>query len=853
MTTRHPITDLAGHLMWTRQGVVWATWRLEAQPWNRGIEDKRTVAGLHRLLLRALEGESLLCSSMIATDPMEVVEGLLEGMDLAQVPGWVAEVEASIEVLAELPLGQRAFWLSVPLSNKGADRWRAPLRAGWHEVGGVLGLPQDRPCREDLARRAAQARAVEALIPAPFTPRRVSPAEQVWLHNHAARRGLVDESIPEPGGLAGQMQLATPAAMVEPILDEGGRCTEEQPPSRADVLGSRFLKVIDAVAHDLGSQPASYQALLALADTPAGGLAFPGAEVLFELDRTGMDVDWAIRMRTHSRQHVQLRNRKAVAQLNEQYGQRDGGVSTGQHDLDLAAELLAEYDRAIAADDTEVEVEHTIILALGVAHQDGQDGTQARELVSEMATELVQHLLGKTGMRFERLAGQQEALWWQMLPGAPRTEKLLRAYAQFTTATHLAKLVPVIAYRLGGDSGPLLAIDKEMSRPHPVHIDLGGYPELDLSGSIQFVGELGAGKSVGQKTVMSHIVERGGKFFEIDKSEDGEWAFFARTFDNAVIVDPEDPAWSMDPLRVLGPGQGSELAASFVTLLIGLDIQDPMGRVLTRVLTPRYLAAHHLQGLGDVVEHIVALGGEEPAAAELGDRLAGWAEKPLARVMFDPFLPPIDTTAQATVFRTHCMSQPTATQLEHAHLFKSLPPERIFGRAYYRVLIGTSRTLAFVDRSQVAAVGADEIYDVATNPENVADLEAIVRRGRRVKALFVAGGHDQLDGGSEIISGLIPTRVLMRQRDKTLATRALQWMGHDPGEVEFPDLLERLMKDTSPLLGEDVPVERRGECYIRDAFGSVGWGKILPPANPARRAAVFSTPPTTRVRQRSLA
>ncbi len=510
--------------------------------------------------------------------------------------------------LAEMPLGRRAYWLSVPLSNLGADRWKEPGRAVLRELGDQLGLPPTRPTDAVWAARAAQAAQIEQLIPAPFAPQRVTPAEQIWLRNHAMRRGMIDLPIPQPGDTVEEL-LTSSAGMVEPILDEGGR-TDPEPPHRLDLLGQRFLKVTDAAGADQFDMPASYQVMLALAETPAGGLSFPGSEVLFDLDRTGIDVDWAIRLRVNSRPKVLARNRAAVRGINEQFDQRAAEETTGLHDLGLALELLTEYDELFANDKLEVEIEHVVMLAIGVAaHTEGQTPAALRALVDEQAKALTQHLVNNAGMKFERMPAKQEQLWWQMLPGAPRDEKILRAYRQFTSSRHFAKLVPFIAFRLGGDSGPVLMVDKEMSRPHPVHIDLAGYPELDLSGSIQIVAELGAGKTVLQKTIMNLIVTRdGGQFFSIDKSEDGEWGRFAETFPSHVVVDPDEPQWSMDPMRVIGGADGCELALSFLVYLLGLDIQGPLGRVLTRVMTPQYVADHKLEGLFDVVTELARLG-----------------------------------------------------------------------------------------------------------------------------------------------------------------------------------------------------------------------------------------------------
>ncbi len=248
--------------------------------------------------------------------------------------------------------------------------------------------------------------------------------------------------------------------------------------------------------------------MLALAETPAGGLAFPGSEVLFDLDRTGIDVDWAIRLRVNSRDKVLARNRAAVRGLNEQFDQRAAEITTGLHDLGLAAGAAHRVRRGLfATDKLEVEIEHVVLLAIGVAqHAEGQSPAALRALVDDQAKALTQHLVNNAGMKFERMPAQQERIWWQMLPGAPRDEQILQAYRQFTGSKHFAKFVPFIGYRLGGESGPVLMVDKEMSRPHPVgHIDLAGYPELDMSGSVQIVAETGPARSVLQKTICNLI------------------------------------------------------------------------------------------------------------------------------------------------------------------------------------------------------------------------------------------------------------------------------------------------------------------------------------------------------------
>ena len=75
----------------------------------------------------------------------------------------------------------------------------------------------------------------------------------------------------------------------------------------------------------------------------------------------------------------------------------------------------------------------------------------------------------------------------------------------------------------------------------------------------------------------------------------------------------------------------------------------------------------------------------------------------------------------------------------------------------------------------------------------------------------------------------------MRHVDPVLAGRCLQWLGLDPTDEELLDLIR---KNTSPLIGDEVPAERRGEGLFRDARGNIARVKVLLPQHPARRAAI---------------
>lgn len=130
-------------------------------------------------------------------------------------------------------------------------------------------------------------------------------------------------------------------------------------------------------------------------------------------------------------------------------------------------------------------------------------------------------------------------------------------WSLFTAGGQFAALVPYTSTHLGGRRGHPFALNRSVAGAGIVHLDPAGYPEIDKNGSVVFIGENGAGKSFGLKSLCDSILNTGGQVMVIDKSNEGEWATFAATYTDASIVDPTAPIWSMDPLRVLGRAEGS--------------------------------------------------------------------------------------------------------------------------------------------------------------------------------------------------------------------------------------------------------------------------------------------------------
>ncbi|MDP9240457.1 MAG: ATP-binding protein [Actinomycetota bacterium] len=834
---RSPARSLAGNLRWTRSGTVWADWRLRALPYGfRPDKDKHEVRALHQALFRALPGESLLLGLCSGLDPAAVVERMLEGVELDLCPDWAAECEATLDSLDEIGPGQRVFWLSVPLADgRASDRLLEPLRAAATDLRDSLALPRAGIAASDLARRLEQARKVAEGIPAPFQPRAATPAQMLWLHLHAQQRGLfLDMDLPDPDTRDVSGQLLTPrsgATLPEPLLDEGGQSDLSRRNVRAlNPLTRRYLKVDQPGRAD--DAPPSYQSMLVLSDVPAEGMVFPGSEFVGRIDECGLEVDWAMRLQVRSSDQVAAQNRRALVNLNEQYGQREGEISHGLNTLDQAAADLAEYARVLESDKLEVEVQATTIFCVAAPEPAGVNH-QARALAD---------YLGAAGYKITQPLGYQEDLWWAMQPGAP-ANKAVREFAQITTSRALAAAVPLASTELGDDKGSLLGLNISTGRPGVVLHDIAGAATRDISGSLAIAGELGAGKSLTLKKLAGDVVDRGGRVICADRTPMGEYANWARSVTQATVVDINAPKVSLDPLRLFGAAAGSRVTQSFLTPLLNIAPTSERGVLISDVLDPVYLHEHGITGLGSLQSHL-KYGCQLAGAHELARTMNVFARRDFGNVIFDETLPPLRANTPAVIIRTHTLELPTRTELEHEHLFAQMRLEKIFGRAMYALIAALARQICFSDTGVLGLFVVDEAHHITASPEGEREIVDFVRDGRKHRAAVALGSHDpEEDFGSPTLRGLIPTRILMRHRDKTLAKRGLAWLDLEPDD----DLVEMLTQGTSPVGPAGVEEHRRGEAFLRDSSGNVGRVKVLAPCVAERNAAVRTSPPERRM------
>jgi hypothetical protein len=832
---RNPTTAMAGNLRWTRSGVVWADWILTGLPYGlRRVHDKVVVKTLHTALLRGLPGESLLLGVNAGTDPSAVVQRMLEGVDVDSAPAWVAECEATLETLAQIGPGERIYWLSVPLGQgRPIDIARQSAAAALVDLADRFGLPRGGVPVEELERRRDQAAQIRSRIPAPFRPQPATPAQMAWLDLHAQSRGLQSDANLPTGA-----DERTRTVFSEPLLDEGGRGDTNGKRLAFNPLGRRYLKV--SRPDDPTDPPASYQALLAIADTPAGGHEFPGSEILGRIDECGLDVDWGIRMEVKSSAEVAMDNERALKRLNEQCVQREGEQTHAVGMLDEVHQALTEYAGLLKADKHEVECRATVVFCLAAPTADGATW-QAKALAgwfAEMGYKLIQPL------------GNQERLWWTMQPGVAASQSF-RECVQITTSEKFAGLVPLISNKVGDrkgvalalniSNGPLLDVNEPCGPTGVILHDFEGASEAgkDESASFAVSAELGAGKSYLLKSVAGWTIDRGGRVILTDRTSGGEYQKWATSVaDTAVASISADPGWSLDPLRLYGPVAGARIAQSFFTPLLSVPPTSRMGALLSECLEPSYLAAHDITSCGALMKHLAGLADEE--ARDIARLMAVYASKDFGRIIFDPTVPVLSLDAPGIVIRTHQVRLPTKSELEKEHLFKQLPLEKTYGRAIFSLTSELARTICFSDPSVFALSVNDEFHATSSSPEGENAAADLIRDGRKHKGAIALGSHDaEEDFGSEVMRELIPTRILMRHKSAKLAQRGLRWLGADADNQELIDLVT---KDLSPVAREDggevyVPEHRRGECLFRDSSGNIVRAKILGPQLAARAAA----------------
>ncbi|MGW8544525.1 ATP-binding protein [Streptomyces albidoflavus] len=836
-----PVRYISGHLLWTTHGTTWAIWRVDAgnfsyAPTAARKRRLRALAGL----FRALRGEPMLLSLCPQVDPTTVVRAMVADVDLDRSPRYEALGHAVLDELDDMELTGRTDWLALPLPPLSrADQIRSTLSAATAGLSQTLGLvPAPIPTGEVVQRRE-QADALHASWPTGINMRPATEAEILWIYGHSARRGLQEPFLPTD-----EQQVRTlgrtAAAHGDLLLAEGG--IHDSRARAADPTRRRYLQV----SSEWGD---SYQALLALSEMPAR-FALPGAAYLQQLDDLAYPVDWSARLKIvpgHlASGKIRRRARRLRAQADEETSDPTSPVATsGDHEDDVV-----DYASSLAQNAQEVAIQAMVTLAVwGDTPEEAQG--RAKQLASDF---------GATDYTFARPMGAQRELWEAMLPGY-RTPRAAIGYAQHLLARDFALAMPWCGSQLGDDRGAFFGLQLASGGARPVLLDADRGPRENASGSMAFIGELGAGKSVGLKTAVYNVLARGrsrsnprsrGRAVIVDRTKDEEWVRFTEACPGStqVLRIDQTAAISLDPLRLYG-ADGAKKAAryteSFLTLLLGVRPMDLEGVALSEAVAA--VLAQPNPSMSRLTEELARRGATDTASHTLARKLKAVAGKDLAAAVFDDTLPVADTRgADAVVFCVASLALPKKSELASEHRIERLEFEKVFGRALMYLIAAVARETTMASKDEFAVAVWDEAWWLTSSEEGTELLLELLRDGRKHRAAAYVGSHDADDIGpsdaekGHIIRGLIPHRLVFRQTTRSLAARSLAFLGADDTD---PDLLD-LVSSLSPI---DLPEEERraraGEALYRDLSGRIGLMRVVIPHDPTVMDVIHTTPSDT--------
>ncbi|MBQ0953811.1 ATP-binding protein [Streptomyces sp. RK76] len=867
---RVPVRHIAGHLVWSTQGSVWAVYRLHPGPDAKGqraetvqgtyvpaaVRDEQLAKVTH--LVRSLSGAPRLFGLCAQSDPGEVALRMIEGVEPAETaPGggqhpWVENVEATLDLLEGQEMHRRTLWLAVPLHNEAAGgQVAASLGAMWADVAPVLGMRAAPVARREVSAFREQASRVEAVLAGGIGFRPARPAEIVWMVQHALHRGLAEPLLTEAETSTlydGQVQggvLRSPSYAdlgqarlqeggIDPALDDAGELKGADRITRSGrtawwrlQAGSPLRRRWLQVETDAG---VGYQAQLALAECPPT-VGAQAADLFAQLEMLDFPVDYAVDLTLVPAEKARDQVRRKKNELIDQADQYDARPTHMPASLTDAARDLSELDARLSRTSVEVEVQSVTVLTVW--------GPTAA--VCDARARALAALLSGADYRAVRPAGLQEALFTLGLPGTARPG-VVREFTQHQVSEDWALSGAFTTAEAGDPNGMFLGLDLDCGTTRPVMINVADAPKQDASASMGVVGDLGAGKSVLQKLIAEAVWARGGCAICIDRTPVREWATYARSAakGRVQIVDAARAEVSIDPLRMFDGPQGRHYGLSYLTLQLGIGPMSTGGEVLHHAVE-RAAAGEKpsMQRVLDVLEEMSAseAGKRQDAAATLAGLIRVVASNPLAAMVFDPALPPVRLDASSAsdmiVITTAGLKLPPKAAFDNPEVLHQQPLEALIGRAVLYLIAALARQTAFEDPQRFTAVVLDELYWLTSSAEGTALVHEILHDGRKHGAGLIAGSHDAEELGPD--RGLMAYRALARTTDRARARRGLEFIGLNPGDDE----LVRLVTTGLSPVGHQG---REGEFLLTCPRQNTGRVKTVIPRIPRIAASITTTP-----------
>jgi hypothetical protein len=805
-----PVRGITGHLVWGTEGAAWACYEVEpfAYP-HRSTRDARDAHARTVAALLGFPARSLVLSVAVELSTEEL-DRRIAGADVDGRPaGWVGMARRTALRLTGEPVFQRRWFLAVQLPKPGGTRLLVDrLRTAAGEVSTAFGTPPPTSSVRQVTAAMAASRSLADQLGQHLRLRPLRSMEVRWLFERAMLRGLVEPPPPDNNERA---RVSVVRLDRDAVYFEGGRRNDPDRPSHW-----RYLTVEHP---DYGT---AHQAFSCLAELPASwSFPYGSGEWLWHLDdQLPFPVDWALRIEKVDNQAARRRalraKRNLVGQLTEPGGDPAGPATTLASSVDMVDEHRArlESNPALPA------FRATTIVA--VAHRDLGE--------MERRVGILEGAFRAAEFNFYRPTGAQLACFTAMLPGAA-SPPVVREYAQDLLPDGLASAMPFAGSSIGDPGGMLLGHSLDTQYAAPVFMDPAYGPrDLNRSGSLAAIGELGSGKSFLAKTLAYNTVAMGGQVVVVDRTDACEYGQLAAVLpgETQVVEISADAKVGLDPFSVF---DSDELRLRYGVGFITLLTATPPGSAA---------AAHCYRAAQHTLEHATATGrrprlrdlitclesGGGPGG-EVADKLAALAGISYGRLVFDNPGPAVDLTGDYVCFHIPGLRLPRTGTPRDDQL-----PEELLSQAILYLVAAFSRRVLFRTKDRFAALLLDEAHALTSSAQGHGLVMDLIRDGRKHYSAVWAfsqlptdltGDTDQSDD----VDALLGYRMVFRQPHQA-APAALRFLGSDGRD-------DNLATVTSL---------QTGECLMRDPKGRLGLVRIAVPDD-STVADAFSTTPGT--------
>jgi hypothetical protein len=835
-----------GNLRLTETG-MYADYLLSGVPFVfLSAEWQHTVAAEHAELWRALPSGALLSGLTVPVPARNVMRKMLHAHPALRGPDseispsatqWLRECRTWEPTLSGHRPRRRIYWLSIPLEHAAGERTAAGT---WPRLLDTI-RGRDKDTSAALHRYHAMAAQASSAVPDVFCAKPAT-AEQIWWHwNYIASRGAWVHPLPAtradptaalPGSAFGPVVLDPAAARLRGRRWRAAR-------TDAEVFVRTQRSPDDGIAD-------AYHALVGLDSFPDSGIAWPQATIFKALDdltTPEVVLDWTINVTFSNAETAVSAAQHVITNIRDQYRQRGRHAHSDDElvrKLASGKELASELKRGAA----ERGVDVAIVIAAAGTDPHAVDAAITRVIRTYRRQNIGAH----------RWRGSQASLWRAFNPGSER-QAALSEFRNPTTTERFAKFVPLLAAKLGNNTGVPLGMN--LTSPglrEVVLLDLLNAPDRENPANLVICGSPGRGKSHIAKLLIRSWLALGAGVHVFDPSEPREHARALAGTDGTVVIDLADPGISVDPLRIFAPDQAAEHAVDHLLPLLGHSSTSRQAARLRTHLAADRRAANGINTCNALIGYLRDLHVErDHADDDLLVGLEGLRTEAHLRALFDDTLPVAHLgAARAVVWNTAGLELPTVGEEYVAHLHQRTTPRQRAGQAIYGLAADLAQSIFFARPHRPDVLVVEEAAPLTNSPGGQKCCNRIIRQGRKSWTGFVGISQHPIRDFAVLEHEFIDQRLCLAFKDAALARATLAWCGRDLDR--HPALLRNYVENTSPVRlvdhGDDtvdsrygtVVPGREGEAWYLDEFG--GFGKVGLFAAPTRElAAALDTNP----------